>query len=607
MFKINGEDIETKYMLEVASEGDTRERTYLNHKYIKPFFESTKIQVPEFKNNGTPMTFCTKGGRPSFTEVISYAPAPPPSGDVQEWSISFSKPKTKNPATNFLSTWSSTDTGKSIKRNTSTCYVVELVAGGGGGTGGGALLAGVGGGAGAYAAIVIDTNKLEHTLVNGVYEYAKVTIRMKPLNDNPSDSDFGGIGAPNRGTATNGRDIEVIYEKNGEESVVINCQGGRGASGGDPGSGGAFSTLSELPNAISVLYSANGLSASEGVSSSTIVCPQNTLIIGYEDEGDEYKLTRGGFSGVTDGGGASSGAPSQFGNGGAEGKTNNGYSGGDADETAHGAGGGGGHGKAFSQSDGGDGGRPTIIVYAQPNEYVAFSDMSWEEIASISKSGEAQMMFGIGDEKTITLNTGEEVTLVILGFDQEDLADGSGKAGLTIGAKNSLNKTYGMNSGSAEGWAEISMRNTVMATLFSQLPVELQMVITMVSKKSVVEVPNIVTTSDKLWLSGVSEIFSLTSMRNSSIQDLAGNASIYEMEGKQYEYYKNIIGDNNGGTGENPLLVKRLGNGNGSAQGWWLRSSLPRASSSYFFIASSGELDRDKDYMPHGVSFCFCV
>ena len=578
MLKVNGEDIETKYMLECAKDDDTRERAYLNHKYIKPFFESTKREVPEFKIDGVPIPFCAKGGRPSFTEVTSYAPAPPPSEDVQEWVITLSKPETKNLNTNFLSTWQSTSNNNAITRSSSTCYVIEMIAGGGGGTGGGAVLAGVGGGAGAYAAIVVDTNKLPATLTNGIYTYAKVSIRIKAMNDAPSTSDHGGIGAANRGTATKGRDIEVSYEENGSSRVLVVCQGGNGASGGDPGNGGEVTVSDNLPEAVTILYSAGGLSAQGGVSSSTITCNQNTLTIGFEEEGEKYKLTRGGYTGVTDGGGASSGAPSQFGNGGIEGKTNNGYNGGTADLNANGAGGGGGHGKAFSQTDGGDGGRPKVIVYAEPTEAITFENASWEQINNISSVGRAKDFFAVGDKKNITLTNGENITLVIMGFEHDELAEGNGKAKVTIGMENLLATEYGITG----------TEKVIMESIFLILPVDLQNIIKTVNKT--VRIPysykeEIETSQYKLWLLAGAEIRS------------SGFGSFQE-EGEQYEYWRTI---KNGDTFEG--RIKYLSED--SARSWWLRTrhDLNR----HYFVSPSGEINNSIGIQTARISFCFCI
>ena len=80
--------------------------------------------------------------------------------------------------------------------------------------------------------------------------------------------------------------------------------------------------------------------------------------------------------------------------------------------------------------------------YAVWDEKLTFAGASWADIARISEAGKASTMFAVGDERIININ-GEDVTLVIAGFNHDDLADGSGKAGMSIIAKtlSSLGKT----------------------------------------------------------------------------------------------------------------------------------------------------------------------
>jgi uncharacterized repeat protein (TIGR02543 family) len=66
-------------------------------------------------------------------------------------------------------------------------------------------------------------------------------------------------------------------------------------------------------------------------------------------------------------------------------------------------------------------------------ETVTFATGSWADIARISEAGEARKYFNVGDTKVITMGGWGTQTLVILGFDHDDLADGSGKAGISIG------------------------------------------------------------------------------------------------------------------------------------------------------------------------------
>lgn len=222
----------------------------------------------------------------------------------------------------------------------------------------------------------------------------------------------------------------------------------------------------------------------------------------------------------------------------------------------------------------------------------SFEKASWSDIAALSESGSADKYFSVGDEKTISLTTGEQVTLVILGFDHDDLT-GGGKAGMTIGMKNLLATTYRMNATATNegGWDESEMRTSTMATLLSQLPSDLQGVIKQVNKKATAggASTSITTSADKLWLLAEVEVDGTTS---------AG----YADEGEQYEYWKTV---KDGTVAAD--RKKYLSNGSGSANAWWLRS--PYVSDSYYFryISSSGNVIGNSAYNAFGVSFGFCI
>ena len=258
----------------------------------------------------------------------------------------------------------------------------------------------------------------------------------------------------------------------------------------------------------------------------------------------------------------------------------------------------------------GDGSTPwkTLPVFVTTS--FNFEKASWEDIAAISESGRAAAYFGVGEEKTIELTTGEKVTLVILGFNHDDLT-GGGKAGMTIGMKNLLATTYKMNSSNtnAGGWDDSAMRTSTMTTLLSQLPADLRNVIKQVNKKATAgsQSTTITTSADKLFLFAMSEIFSATSIENSATSTIADYADAYNAEGTQYEYYRNLIGDNNGGTTANANLIKKLSNGRGSAYAWWLRSASVGSSYGFRCVDSAGGGSGGAVSGTYGVSFGFCV
>lgn len=222
----------------------------------------------------------------------------------------------------------------------------------------------------------------------------------------------------------------------------------------------------------------------------------------------------------------------------------------------------------------------------------SFEKASWSDIAALSESGSADKYFSVGDEKTISLTTGEQVTLVILGFDHDDLTSG-GKAGMTIGMKNLLATTYRMNATgtNAGGWDESEMRTSTMATLLSQLPSDLQGVIKQVNKKATAgsQSTSITTSADKLWLLAEVEVDGTTS---------AG----YADEGEQYEYWKTV---KDGTVAAD--RIKYLSNGSGSANTWWLRSPFVSNSNTFRCIISAGGVSGIVANITRGVSFGFCV
>lgn len=240
----------------------------------------------------------------------------------------------------------------------------------------------------------------------------------------------------------------------------------------------------------------------------------------------------------------------------------------------------------------GDGVTPWKTLPTLLSTDFSFGKASWSDIAALSESGSADKYFSVGDEKTISLTTGEQVTLVILGFDHDDLT-GGGKAGMSIGMKNLLATTYRMNASNtnAGGWDESEMRTSTMATLLSQLPSDLQSVIKQVNKKATAgsQSTSITTSADKLWLLAEVEVDGTTS---------AG----YADEGEQYEYWKTV---KDGTVAAD--RIKYLSNGSGSASIWWLRSPNVSYTAGFRYFTSTGFVSYYLASYTRGVSFGFCV
>ena len=87
---------------------------------------------------------------------------------------------------------------------------------------------------------------------------------------------------------------------------------------------------------------------------------------------------------------------------------------------------------------------------------------------------------------------------------------------------------------------------------------------------------------------------------------LRDHATYYTQEGTQYEFYRNLVGD------EDPnnkieSLIKKLSNGNGEASMWWLRSPSISTKLSIICIEASGKLNGYNATFENGICFGFCL
>lgn len=210
----------------------------------------------------------------------------------------------------------------------------------------------------------------------------------------------------------------------------------------------------------------------------------------------------------------------------------------------------------------------------------------WTTIGEVSAAGNAGKLWAVGDEKDITLTTGEVLTLVIMGFDHDDLAAG-GKAGITFGLKNLMKDVRQMNATSTNvgGYTGTAMYTWLNETLFSQLPADLQAVIKSVNKKTSAgnKSTTIQTDSMRLFLFSEQEVF------GTKYYSAAG-------EGAQYSYF----------TKDSASSQKMLANGTGSSNAWLLRSPVVSGTNAFCCVNNNGGYSSSSGGS-RGVCFGFCV
>lgn len=208
--------------------------------------------------------------------------------------------------------------------------------------------------------------------------------------------------------------------------------------------------------------------------------------------------------------------------------------------------------------------------------------VGWDIIDSVSKSGNAASIWSVGDKKTVNIN-GTNYKVQIIGFDHDTKTSG-GKAGITFQLAGRMNDAAQMNSSDTNsgGWTSCTMRTSVLNSIFSSLPADLQKVIKAVNKLTSAgsRSATINTTSDKLFLLSEVEIFGSTTNSKPG-------------EGSQYAYYA-------------------AGNSKANSDwDWWERSPCGGNSTSFCSVFVSGGGGGTPSYdnadASRAVSFGFCV
>ena len=226
--------------------------------------------------------------------------------------------------------------------------------------------------------------------------------------------------------------------------------------------------------------------------------------------------------------------------------------------------------------------------------FIGYIEDSWRTIAENVAKGRYTSLYGIGALKELTVTyedgTTETLNMEIADFDHDDLADDSGKAGITFISQellsngksmNNTQKTYnGVTNYTAGGWSLSDLRTYCNEDLFSYLPSEVQSVIlevTKVSDTGYVDA-NLLSTVDKLFTLSSNEV---------------GLSSNVEPQGIQYPIFTDASSR------------KKYKVGATSPAHWWLRSV--RRTSDFCNVDASGSLDYSTSLSSLGVVFGFCI
>lgn len=185
---------------------------------------------------------------------------------------------------------------------------------------------------------------------------------------------------------------------------------------------------------------------------------------------------------------------------------------------------------------------------------------SWSEIFAAEQDGTYSTKYSIGDTKMLDLGTEGQHLMEIVAFDEDDKADGSGKAKITWISKEQLNTTHAMSASkktvdgetayTAGGWEHSDMRTYLKDTVKPLIPETVRNAIVPVTKIQSTYtggalVKNGQTTTDDVWIPSNHEV---------------GFGTDYETTGAVY-------------SGKFTNNASRIKKRMGSAKVWWLRSA----------------------------------
>lgn len=155
--------------------------------------------------------------------------------------------------------------------------------------------------------------------------------------------------------------------------------------------------------------------------------------------------------------------------------------------------------------------------------------LTWSEIEAIGAAGKARETFALGATKKDHMKNGYDAEWKIIGFDHDDLADGSGKAPISWDMVRAYKDEWAMNdeATNAGGWDQCKARKRMDGELLSLCSDELQAIVKPVIKLTSAGScsKDIVKSICKLWLKSEKELF------GRCVYSAPG-------EGHWYEYYR---------------------------------------------------------------------
>lgn len=207
----------------------------------------------------------------------------------------------------------------------------------------------------------------------------------------------------------------------------------------------------------------------------------------------------------------------------------------------------------------------------------------------VSATKDAASVWSVGDTKDLLVDS-ETLTVEIIGFNHDDLTDGSGKAGITFATKNLMANKHDIGSPSSDNSCYIysGAYFWLTGTVFNSIEESAKNVMKAVDKRT-----NLGRGNGGLNITSMS-IFLLSTVEIDKDSEWWGGAN---NEGTQYAKFSSAAN-----------RTKKLANGTGSASDWWTRSCSRSGVGAYDSVTSNGYIKSGENRTyDKGICFGFCV
>ena len=172
----------------------------------------------------------------------------------------------------------------------------------------------------------------------------------------------------------------------------------------------------------------------------------------------------------------------------------------------------------------------SVTGSATPKAYdPILANNTWEQINEVALAGFASSVWEIGDEKELNINN-ENHTILILDFNHDDLSDGSGKAAITFGMKNTIStrrQYHGNNRNGSLAYHETNIYSWINSTLYNTMS-DVSKYIPKIKKQSHVSIAKIADSVPETHNDTVSiALLSVVEVGLSMFDKYVGNVSTY--------------------------------------------------------------------------------